>query len=54
MKMYDILMEHGFVDAIAPRNIQKQLITDLLQIHCGDPEEGEIQEIQNETFVEEA
>ena len=31
----EFLLEHGFVDAIAPRNEQKALISKLLQIHSG-------------------
>lgn len=30
----EFLLEHGFVDAIAPRSMQKDLITELLKIHC--------------------
>ncbi len=30
----EFLLEHGFVDAIAPRSTQKELITELLKIHC--------------------
>lgn len=30
----EFLLEHGFVDAILPRNGQKQAITELLGIHC--------------------
>ena len=31
----EFLLEHGFVDAIAPRSEQKELISKLLQIHSG-------------------
>lgn len=34
----EFLLEHGFVDAIAPRNIQKDLIASLLKIHSPQPE----------------
>ncbi len=30
----EFLLEHGFVDAIAPRSTQKELIIELLKIHC--------------------
>ena len=33
----EFLLEHGFVDAIAPRKIQKEMITRLLEIHNPNP-----------------
>ena len=35
----EFLLDHGFVDAIAPRSIQKELITALLKVHCPQPVE---------------
>ncbi|MCF0228891.1 MAG: acetyl-CoA carboxylase carboxyl transferase subunit beta [Parasporobacterium sp.] len=32
----EFLLEHGFVDAIAPRNVQKEMIASLLSIHSGE------------------
>ncbi len=35
----EVLLEHGFVDAIAPRNIQKEMLANLLALH--EKEESE-------------
>ena len=31
----EFVLEHGFADAIVPRGEQKQVISDLLKLHCG-------------------
>ena len=36
----EFVMEHGFVDAIVPRNIQKETVTKLLKIHSGGEKVG--------------
>ena len=34
----EFLLEHGFVDAIAPRRYQRSLVAMLLKMHCGGDE----------------
>ncbi len=36
----EFVMEHGFVDAIVPRNIQKETVTKLLKMHSGGEKVG--------------
>ena len=48
----EFLLEHGFVDAIAPRNIQKQMIIELLQLHSQHPANAQ-EETQPEESVTE-
>lgn len=42
----EFLLEHGFVDAIAPRDVQKDMITTLLKLHS----EKEVQNEQSDSI----
>ncbi len=48
----EFMLEHGFVDAIAPRRSQKKLLAKLLELHSGEeiciPDDEPNEDIQNE------